>query len=485
MLVNHYKMKSTIESYSLGGMGCANGVIALNLVHDLLTAHPNSNALFVCTEVLTPALYQGNDRHRLVTNVLFRLGATAVLLSNKPHWRDLRQSKYRLKHTVRVHTGARNDAHGAIHFSPDDRGLDGIYLGINVVHEATRALTMAMSQIGPRVLTWRQLGQAVAFYAREALTARRKKQKQHGDASGAASSPLDGSSPSSGGSSSAVTAATPAATAAATAAPAGPKQPATATVTATAALPPASPEHPTTGLATATAGSNGGADGGGGSGGAPAAMATTNEPPAPVTATDSEAASGSTAATATPAGPKRVSLIPKPPTSGFRPCFAESTAKHWLLHAGGAKILDGVGAALKLPESFLEPSRAVLHDYGNVSSSTTWYTLGFIETVRGVKAGDKVVQVGIGSGMKCGVNVLQALRDIDDIHPSWEHRVDDGWRAAVAEAAVSARATDPAGPAAVALLLLTLLVVAAAVWLGYEVAEGDAAAEVCRAPWWA
>lgn len=61
-------------------------------------------------------------------------------------------------------------------------------------------------------------------------------------------------------------------------------------------------------------------------------------------------------------------------------------------------MLDGIGKALQLDEAALEPSRAVLHDYGNVSSSTTWYTLGYVESVRGVKAGDKVMQIGVGSG---------------------------------------------------------------------------------------
>lgn len=61
--------------------------------------------------------------------------------------------------------------------------------------------------------------------------------------------------------------------------------------------------------------------------------------------------------------------------------------------AGGAKVLDGLGAGLKLTEADLESSRNVLHDYGNVSSSTTWYSLGFIETMKGVKQGDKVMQV--------------------------------------------------------------------------------------------
>eukprot|EP00983_Pelagomonas_calceolata_P037741 1136484-Pelagomonas_calceolata.AAC.8 len=86
------------------------------------------------------------------------------------------------------------------------------------------------------------------------------------------------------------------------------------------------------------------------------------------------------------------------------------------------------------------PSCLRLCPSGNVSSSTTWYTLGYIETVRGVQKNDTVLQVGVGSGIKCGVNYwqgglhlhlkagrappspLQALRDVDDLHEAWQHR---------------------------------------------------------------
>ena len=37
-------------------------------------------------------------------------------------------------------------------------------------------------------------------------------------------------------------------------------------------------------------------------------------------------------------------------------------------HAGGAKVLDGIGKNLKITESHLWPSRTVLRYYGNVSS---------------------------------------------------------------------------------------------------------------------
>lgn len=49
--------------------------------------------------------------------------------------------------------------HSAIHYSPDAVGINGLFLGKNVVSEATRALTIAMRCIAPRLLTWRQLAQ--------------------------------------------------------------------------------------------------------------------------------------------------------------------------------------------------------------------------------------------------------------------------------------------------------------------------------------
>ena len=36
MIVNHFKMRSNIVSYSLGGMGCSAGVIAIGLAKELL-----------------------------------------------------------------------------------------------------------------------------------------------------------------------------------------------------------------------------------------------------------------------------------------------------------------------------------------------------------------------------------------------------------------------------------------------------------------
>lgn len=68
------------QSYHLGGMGCSNGVIAVNLVADLLRSprHRNSNAVLLTIESTTPAYYIGHDRTRLVANV--SLGNTIIIV---------------------------------------------------------------------------------------------------------------------------------------------------------------------------------------------------------------------------------------------------------------------------------------------------------------------------------------------------------------------------------------------------------------------
>jgi hypothetical protein len=52
----------------------------------------------------------------------------------------------------------------------------------------------------------------------------------------------------------------------------------------------------------------------------------------------------------------------------------------------------------------------VWYRYGNVSSSSIWYVLAYIETFRGVTTGDRVWQLGFGSGFKCNSAVWKANR---------------------------------------------------------------------------
>ncbi|HMI19299.1 MAG TPA: type III polyketide synthase [Sphingomonas sp.] len=54
-------------------------------------------------------------------------------------------------------------------------------------------------------------------------------------------------------------------------------------------------------------------------------------------------------------------------------CAADEVA--WAVHAGGRSILDSVETALALPPEALDPSRAVLNAYGNMSSATLMFVL--------------------------------------------------------------------------------------------------------------
>lgn len=104
MIINHYKMRGNILSYNLGGMGCSAGIIAVDLARDMLQANPNNYAVVVSTEMVGYNWYPGSDRSMLIPNCFFRMGCSAVLLSNRR--RDYHRAKYRLEHIVRTHKGA-------------------------------------------------------------------------------------------------------------------------------------------------------------------------------------------------------------------------------------------------------------------------------------------------------------------------------------------------------------------------------------------
>ncbi|KAL9262403.1 3-ketoacyl-CoA synthase 2-like protein [Drosera capensis] len=112
MIVNRYKMKDDVLSYNLSGMGCSGSLIAVGLAKELLQVHENTYALIVSTENVTENFYQGNNRAMLLINCLFRVGATAILLSN--HSSDRHSSKYELRHAVRTCTASSDRSYNCI-----------------------------------------------------------------------------------------------------------------------------------------------------------------------------------------------------------------------------------------------------------------------------------------------------------------------------------------------------------------------------------
>ncbi|GFP85344.1 3-ketoacyl-coa synthase 6 [Phtheirospermum japonicum] len=150
MVINKYRMRSNIKSFNLSGMGCSAGIISIDLAKDLLQHHPNSNAVVISTEILTPNSYIGKERAMLLPNCLFRMGGAAVLLSNRRA--DRRRAKYRLAHVVRTHKGADDKSYRCVSQEEDPEGHVGIKLNIDLMAIAGEALKSNITTIGPLVL---------------------------------------------------------------------------------------------------------------------------------------------------------------------------------------------------------------------------------------------------------------------------------------------------------------------------------------------
>lgn len=150
MIVNRYKMRGDIKSINIGGMGCSAGLIAIDLAKDLLQVHRNSYAIVCSQEILARSPYFGNERSKLVTNCLFRMGGAAVLLSNKSSER--RRAKYELMHTVRTHKGADDRCYQCVIEEEDDEGHVGVTLSKDLMSVAGDALKTNITTLGPLVL---------------------------------------------------------------------------------------------------------------------------------------------------------------------------------------------------------------------------------------------------------------------------------------------------------------------------------------------
>ncbi|KAK8297723.1 hypothetical protein V6Z12_D05G207600 [Gossypium hirsutum] len=150
MIVNKYKLRGNIRSFNLGGMGCSAGVIAVDLAKDMLQVHRNTYAVVVSTENITQNWYFGNKKSMLIPNCLFRVGGSAVLLSNKS--KDRRRAKYKLIHVVRTHRGADDKAFRCVYQEQDDAGKTGVSLSKDLMAIAGGALKTNITTLGPLVL---------------------------------------------------------------------------------------------------------------------------------------------------------------------------------------------------------------------------------------------------------------------------------------------------------------------------------------------
>jgi alkylresorcinol/alkylpyrone synthase len=75
-----------------------------------------------------------------------------------------------------------------------------------------------------------------------------------------------------------------------------------------------------------------------------------------------------------------------------------SAVAHWLLHPGGATVLDAVRDGLGVREEMLAASRRILRDYGNMSSPSCLFVLQEEIATRPPRAGELGVLAAFGAG---------------------------------------------------------------------------------------
>ncbi|XP_077230786.1 3-ketoacyl-CoA synthase 6-like [Tasmannia lanceolata] len=270
MVVNKYKMRSNIRSFNLSGMGCSAGLISVDLARDILQVHPNSFALVISTEILTPNWYAGNQRSMLLPNCLFRMGAAAILLSNRR--KDNRRAKYRLIHVIRTHKGADEKAYRCVYEEEDAKGNSGISLSKDLMVIAGEALKSNITTIGPLILPASE-----QFLFLLSLIGRK---------------------------------------------------------------------------------------------------------------------------------------IFNPKWKPYIPDFKQAV-EHFCIHAGGRAVIDELEKNLQLSAEHVEASRMTLHRFGNTSSSSLWYEINYIESKGRMRKGDRVWQIGFGSGFKCNSAIWKCNRTIE------------------------------------------------------------------------
>ncbi|KAI3880683.1 hypothetical protein MKX03_008094 [Papaver bracteatum] len=150
VIVNKYKLRDSIKSFNIGGMGCSTGVIAVDLAKNLLQVHRNTYAIVVSTENIQQGAYLGTKKSMVISNCLFRIGGAAILLSNRSQ--DKQRAKYQLVHIVRTHFGSDDKAFKCVMREEDEAGILGVSLSKTLMPVAGLALKTNITTLGPFVL---------------------------------------------------------------------------------------------------------------------------------------------------------------------------------------------------------------------------------------------------------------------------------------------------------------------------------------------
>jgi predicted naringenin-chalcone synthase len=84
-----------------------------------------------------------------------------------------------------------------------------------------------------------------------------------------------------------------------------------------------------------------------------------------------------------------------------------SDLTHFLLHPGGRRVLEGLARCLALPEERTAVSRAILREYGNLSSASVLFILDRFLTTEKTRQGEQGVLLAFGPGFSAETLLLE------------------------------------------------------------------------------
>ncbi|XP_073306889.1 3-ketoacyl-CoA synthase 5-like [Primulina huaijiensis] len=269
IVINKYSMREDIKSFTISGMGCSASALAIDMAQNILKTNKNSTAMILSTEILSTGWYRGKEQSMMVLNCVFRMGAAAILVTNKREAR--RRAKYKLLYTLRTQRAFDDKAYHSAIREEDADGFTGVTLRRDLIEVAGDTLRSNISILGLEILPYTEMLSYLASLFKKKYI-------------------------------------------------------------------------------------------------------------------------------------EKSAYI-------YVPNF-KSVIKHFCLPASGKSVIREIGKGLRLEEMDLEPALMTLHRFGNQSSSSLWYELSYMEAKERVNKGDKVWQLGMGSGPKCNSLIWECIRPI-------------------------------------------------------------------------
>jgi alkylresorcinol/alkylpyrone synthase len=78
--------------------------------------------------------------------------------------------------------------------------------------------------------------------------------------------------------------------------------------------------------------------------------------------------------------------------------LTRADVQHWILHSAGRRVIERAQRQLNLSDGDLAPARAVLRQYGNMSSATVLFVMRQLLETAKPQAGDWGVMIALGPG---------------------------------------------------------------------------------------